>query len=246
MRWLRVLGGAAILAAVAWRVGPEPLADAARSAGPGAVSAALAITAVTTVCCACRWRALGADVPVGAAVAAYYRSQLLNATVPGGVAGDLHRAVRHGTLPVVAERGSGQLVQASAAGALLLAGPAPWASALLALAVLAAVSRWPVVVATSLVASAGHVVVFLVAARAVGTDASLATLLPLALVVMVGAAIPLNVAGWGPREGVAAGAFAAAGLGAAQGAAVSVLYGVLALVATLPGLVPLVRGVARA
>jgi bacteriorhodopsin len=61
--------------------------------------------------------------------------------------------------------------------------------------------------------------------------------------VLVAAAIPLNVAGWGPREGVAAWAFASAGLGAAQGATVAVLYGVLALVAVLPGGVLLTRGV---
>ena len=47
--------------------------------------------------------------------------------------------------------------------------------------------------------------------------------------------IPLNVAGWGPREGVAAWAFAAAGLGAAQGVSTAVVYGVMALVASLPG-----------
>jgi hypothetical protein len=102
------------------------------------------------------------------------------------------------------------------------------------------------VVAASLLSSAGHVLVFLVAARAAGTDASLAELVPLALLVMLAAAIPLNVAGWGPREGVAAWAFAAAGLGAAEGATVAVLYGVLALVATLPGAVLLARGAVRA
>ena len=249
MRWVKVLGGAAILAVVAWRVGPQPFADAVRSAGPAALAAALAITAVTTVACAWRWRALaermGVEVPLREAVAAYYRSQFLNATLPGGVVGDVHRAVRHGALPVVADRGTGQAVQLVAAGAVLLLGPAPWASALLAVAVLAALVRWPAVVATSLVAAAGHVVVFLVAADAAGTSASLADLLPLALLVMLAAAIPLNVAGWGPREGVAAWAFAAAGLGAGQGATVAVLYGVLALVATLPGAVLLTRGVAR-
>lgn len=249
MRWVKVVGGAAILAAVLWRVGPQPVADAVRSAGPAALAAALAITAVTTVACAWRWRALadrmGVEVPLRAAVAAYYRSQFLNATLPGGVVGDVHRAVRHGALPVVADRGSGQAVQVVAAGAVLLVGPAPWASALLGVAVLAALVRWPAVVATSLVAAAGHVVVFLVAARAAGTSASLADLLPLALLAMLAAAIPLNVAGWGPREGVAAWAFAAAGLGAAQGATVAVLYGVLALVATLPGAVLLTRGVVR-
>ena len=253
-RRLRVLGGAAILAVVVWWVGPAPFAAAVRSAGPAALAAALAITAVTTVCCAWRWQALsrrlGVEVPLRDAVAAYYRSQFLNATLPGGVLGDVHRAARHGTLPVVADRGTGQVVQAGAAGAVLILGPAPWASVLLGVLLVAALVRWPVVVVASLVAATGHVVVFLVAARAAGTDASLTALLPLALLVLLAAAIPLNVAGWGPREGVAAWAFAAVGLGAAQGATVAVLYGVLALVATLPGAVlwarPLVGGAARA
>jgi glycosyltransferase 2 family protein len=249
MRWWKVAGGGVVLVVVAWWVGPTALADGVRTAGPGALAAALAITAVTTVCCAWRWRVLarglGAEVPLGTAVSAYYRSQLLNVTVPGGIVGDVHRAVRHGALPVVADRGSGQAVQAAAAGALVLVGPAPWASVVLGVAVLGALVRWPAVVGASLVASAGHVVVFLVAARAVDVDAPLTTLLPIALVVLLAAAIPLNVAGWGPREGVAAAAFAAAGLSAAQGAAASVLYGVLALVATLPGVVPLMRGAVR-
>jgi glycosyltransferase 2 family protein len=249
MSWLRVLGGAAILAVVVWWVGPAPFADAVRAAGPAAVVAALAITAVTTACCAVRWRllarGLGVDVPLREAVAAYYRSQFLNATLPGGVVGDVHRAVRHGALGVVADRGTGQAVQVVAAGGVLLLGPAPWASALLGGLVLVALARWPAVVATSLVAAAGHVLVFLVAARAAGTAAPLAELLPLAMLVMLAAAIPLNVAGWGPREGVAAWAFAAGGLGAAQGTTVAVLYGVLALVATLPGGVLLTRSMVR-
>ena len=43
-----------------------------------------------------------------------------------------------------------------------------------------------------------------------------------------------SVAGWGPREGVTAWAFSAAGLGAEQGAATAVAYGVV-LAASLPG-----------
>lgn len=247
MRWVRIGVGLGVLVAVVWWVGPGPFADAVRSAGPLAVAAALAVTGVTTVACAWRWRALahrlGVEVPLREAVAAYYRSQFLNATLPTGVVGDVHRGYRHGALPVVADRGAGQAVQVAAAGALLLVGPAPWAAAVLGLGVVAALVRWPQVVGTSIVAAAGHVVVFLVAARAAGTVASLTDLLPLALLVLVAAAIPLNVAGWGPREGVAAWAFASAGLGAAQGATVAVLYGVLALVAVLPGGLLLTRGV---
>ncbi len=250
MRSAKAAGGVVILAMVVWWVGPQPFVTAVRSTGPVALVVALALTALTTLCCAWRWRVLahglGVEVPLRDAVAAYYRSQFLNATLPGGVVGDVHRAVRHGPLPVLADRGSGQAVQVVAAGAVLLVGPAPWASALLAAGVVAALVRWPQVVATSLVSSAGHLLVFLVAARAAGTDASLTELVPLALLVLLAAAVPLNVAGWGPREGMAAWAFAAAGLGAAQGATVAVLYGVLALVATLPGAVLLARGAVRA
>jgi hypothetical protein len=53
--------------------------------------------------------------------------------------------------------------------------------------------------------------------------------------------VPVNVGGWGPREGVAALAFGAAGLSAAQGLTTAVVYGVLALVASLPGVVVLLR-----
>ena len=44
-----------------------------------------------------------------------------------------------------------------------------------------------------------------------------------------------SVAGWGPREGVAAWVLGAAGLGAQQGVATAVVYGVMVLVASLPG-----------
>ena len=63
-----------------------------------------------------------------------------------------------------------------------------------------------------------------------GRSAPPSQLLPLALLVLLAMAVPLNIGGWGPREGVAAWAFGAAGLGAAQGVATAVAYGVLALV----------------
>ena len=93
----------------------------------------------------------------------------------------------------------------------------------------------PGVAAASLLVAAGHVAVFLIAARAAGTTGSLLRVLPVALLVMLAMAVPVSVAGWGPREGVAAWAFGAAGLGAAQGVATATAYGVLALVAVLPG-----------
>jgi hypothetical protein len=94
----------------------------------------------------------------------------------------------------------------------------------------------------------GHVLVFLLAARAVGVPAGPTTLVPLAAVVLAAAAVPANLAGWGPREGVAAWSFAMAGLGADAGVTTSVAFGVLALVGTLPGALLLLarRGSAQA
>ena len=45
------------------------------------------------------------------------------------------------------------------------------------------------------------------------------------MLVLLAMVVPLNVGGWGPREGVAAWAFAAAGWGAAQGVAAATAYG---------------------
>jgi glycosyltransferase 2 family protein len=94
---------------------------------------------------------------------------------------------------------------------------------------------WPGIVAASVVVVAGHAATFLIAARATGVTASPDRLLPLALLILLAMAVPANIGGWGPREGVAAWAFGAAGLGAAQGLATAVGYGVLVLVANLPG-----------
>ena len=96
---------------------------------------------------------------------------------------------------------------------------------------------WPGVVAASIVAVAGHVATFLIAARTAGIVASPLGLIPLAFVVLLAMALPVNLAGWGPREGAAAWAFGAAGLGAVQGLATAVVYGGLVLVASLPGAV---------
>ena len=65
-------------------------------------------------------RGLGVRLSLPTAVAAYYRSVFLNLTLPGGVAGDVHRGVSHGrdvrdvgrALRAVAwERTAGQVVQ---------------------------------------------------------------------------------------------------------------------------------------
>ena len=63
---------------------------------------------------------LGLRLPLRTAVADCYRSIFLNATLPGGVLGDVHRAVNHGrevgdvgrgVRAVFWERTAGQIVQ---------------------------------------------------------------------------------------------------------------------------------------
>jgi uncharacterized membrane protein YbhN (UPF0104 family) len=272
--WLRAAVAAALLALVVWRLGTGPFLDGIRAVDGGALAVAGAVGLVTTVCCAWRWtvvaRGLGVPLPMSSAVTAYYRSVFLNLSLPGGVAGDVHRGVRHGRdvqdvgralRAVVWERAAGQFVQAVLTVVVLLALPSPVrsfvpsaAAALVALAlavVLVGRSRLgavaadirgsllrkralPVVVLASAVVVLGHAVTFLVAARTAGVDASAARLLPLALLAMLGMVLP-SIAGWGPREGVTAWIFSAAGLGAGLGAATAVTYGVLALAASLPG-----------
>ena len=281
----RLAASAAVLAVLVWHVGTGPFLDGLRTVDGAALAAAAGLAVLTTVCCAWRWRVvargLGVDLPLGAAVAAYYRSLFLNVTVPGGVVGDVHRGISHGRAvsdvgrgvrAVAWERSAGQVVQVVLTVAVLLVAPSPVRAAmpLVALAFVAAVAAvvlaarmrpaagrsrwarlraaaardlrdglfarraWPVVALASALVVAGHAATFLVAARAAGVTAPLSELLPLALLVLAGAALP-NVGGWGPREGVTAWAFAAAGLGASRGVATAVVYGVMVFVATLPG-----------
>jgi len=239
-------------------------------------------------------RGLGVDLPLGTAVAAYYRSLFLNVTLPGGVLGDVHRGISHGRdtsdvgrgLRAVAwERSAGQVVQVVLTVAVLLVMPSPVRAAMppVALGLLAAaaavalaarvrppVSRvggprfsrlrsaaarelrdgllagraWPAIALASALVVAGHTVTFLIAARTAGVTAPPSEMLPLALLVLLAAALP-NVGGWGPREGVTAWVFAAAGLGASRGVATAVIYGVMVFVASLPGAAVLVAAWVR-
>jgi hypothetical protein len=254
--WARPAFAVATLAVLVWQVGAGPFLDGVRSVDATALVAATGLAALTTVCCAWRWRVVargfGVELPLGSAVAAYYRSIFLNVTLPGGVLGDVDRAIGHGLRAVVWERGAGQVVQAVLTVAVLLVLPSPVqgvvpfvALGLIASAAVVALAlrsrrwvprgvAWPAVALASALVVAGHAVTFVIAAHSTGVSASPAELLPLALLVLFGAALP-NIGGWGPREGVTAWAFAAAGLGAASGVATAVAYGVMVIVATLPG-----------
>lgn len=287
-RWtvVRLLIGCAIVAFLVWRLGTGPFVDGVRRVDGWSLAAAVGIAVLSTVCCAWRWRlvarGLGVGLPMVVAVAAYYRSQFLNTTLPGGVLGDVHRALHHGRdvgdvgralRAVVWERSAGQVVQLVLAVVVLLLVPSfvqpamPLVAAVLATAALVAVAltrmlprsgpsrwartlravrsdlrkgvlaqrAWPGIVLASTVAVAGHLATFLIAARTAGAAAPPLRLVPLALLGLVAMSVPTNVAGWGPREGVAAWAFGVAGLGAALGVTTAVVYGVLVLVASLPG-----------
>jgi uncharacterized membrane protein YbhN (UPF0104 family) len=179
----------------------------------------------------------------------------------GRGAGDLVLGAR----VVVVERTAGLAAQlALAAVALaLLRPPLPsawllplaWAVAVVALVTLSGLlpsraapgrdrlEAAAVVVVSSGVALGGNLAVFMVAARSTGVTAPLGMVAVLTLLALFAMVLPLSLAGWGPREGVAAWAFAAAGLGAGAGVATAVAYGVLSLVGVLPGAAVLARGV---
>jgi uncharacterized membrane protein YbhN (UPF0104 family) len=94
---------------------------------------------------------------------------------------------------------------------------------------------WPRAALASVLVVAGHTATFVIAARVAGCTAPLGELIALLMVVQTAVLIPLSIGGWGPREGAAAWVFAAAGLGAATGITVTILYAVLMLVAVAPG-----------
>ncbi len=284
------VAGAAVLAVVVWWQGSGAFVAGLRGLDAVSLVGAVGIGAGTTVLSAWRWRlvarAVGLRLPLGRAVADYYRALFLNAVLPGGVLGDVHRAVRHGrgagdtgrgVRAVVMERVAGQVVLVATGAVLLVTSSSPVlvrlrpsvapagavavaaGCALLVVAVVAVGTRrkragrglddagargrprrpgpglWAGLLLSSVAVLAGFLVMFLLAARAAGSTAPVGVLLPLAVPALLAMALPLNVAGWGPREGVAAWAFGAAGLGAAQGLTVSVVYGLLSLAASLPG-----------
>jgi hypothetical protein len=98
---------------------------------------------------------------------------------------------------------------------------------------------WVGIALASTLAVGGYAATFLIAARTAGVTAPPSRMLPLALLVIAAMVLP-SLAGWGPREGVAAWVFGAAGLGAQRGVATGVVYGVMVLVANLPGAAVLV------
>ena len=130
--------GLIVLGLLVRQVGAAPFLDGLRAVTLPAVLAAVTLTVLTTLCCAWRWRvvarALGVDIGLRDAVGAYYRSLFLNSVLPGGVLGDVHRAVSHGrragdvargVRAVAWERLWGQVIQAVVTVIVLLSLPSP-------------------------------------------------------------------------------------------------------------------------
>ncbi len=99
----------------------------------------------------------------------------------------------------------------------------------------------PIQVASSAVVVGTYVAIYLMASLAVDVDTPLRTLLPLVAPVLVAMLIPASVAGWGVRETAAALLWDAAGLTSEDGVVISIAYGLLSLVSSLPGCVVLLR-----
>lgn len=87
----------------------------------------------------------------------------------------------------------------------------------------------------SLLIVASYLAVYLCCMRMVGITTPFGEVLPLVPWVLLAMAIPLSIAGWGIREGAAALVWSLAGLNAAEGVAISVSYGLVVLLSSLPG-----------
>ncbi|MDY7544003.1 MULTISPECIES: lysylphosphatidylglycerol synthase transmembrane domain-containing protein [unclassified Cryobacterium] len=281
-RALRPVLGAAVLVGVIGQVGTGPFLRGILSLDGPTIGAALLLAAVATVAASWRWQLiatrLGVPLRLSTAVGMYYQSQFLNTILPGGIVGDIRRAVDSGpsgtsvrpaARAVAVERVSGQVVQLALAlvvlacfgtefeGYLLPALGIGFGIVVAGLAAAIALSararavllseahelraglgslRTSLQVALASVIVVGcHVATLTLATLAVGERMSGVRMITLALVILLGASIPLNIGGWGPREGIAGWAFALAGVGAPAGVAASTLFGVLTILSIAPG-----------
>lgn len=101
-------------------------------------------------------------------------------------------------------------------------------------------AAFAVQLASAIVVVGTYLATYVVAARAVGVDTPLPVLLPLLAPVLMSMLIPVTIAGWGLRESAAAVLWGAVGLTAADGVVVSVTYGLLVLLGSVPGGVVLI------
>jgi len=292
VRWLVTV---TILGLLLWLLDTDQLVTELSRFSLAALGLALLISVAQVAVSAWRWRytvhCLGLTLTMKSAVREYYLAMFLNQCLPGGVAGDLNRAWRHGSSSgsrraalhaVLIERFSGQLVMSvvalSAAVWLITEYPgvrtlvSGWRDGamipglvliigvILALALGAGLWRkvqqylvtlgkdiyrgllnphaFPRQILSSLLVVATYLGVFWVLAfSADGNMGAVHTMTTLALssLLLLAMVIPVTVAGWGLREGVAAVLWPLAGLPLEQGVALSVGYGLTILLSSLPG-----------
>jgi len=303
LKWLTT---ALVIVAVLLFVDVEKLLGELTRIPPVAVIAGLVLGVGQVFLSAWRWRytaaILGIPIPCWQAVREYYLATFTNQVLPGGVLGDVNRALRHGADSrnrlaaahgVAIERLSGQIVLAGVVvtglswlvitgrimGAdppasdssgqlfLLLAGAAiavllVWFFAKRSRRISAyfatlrgdlkrALMSWPAFpwqLLSSLLVVASYLAVFLVLAKGAGYLADMASVgvvAALCSLLLLSMVIPFTVSGWGVREGAAVVLWPMAGLPAEQGVALSVAYGALIFVSSLPGALFLFSSQAR-
>lgn len=159
-RLFQVVASVGLLAGLLWWMDAAPILTRLTQAHAGWLAAALAGLILSTLSMAHRWqmtaRRLGLPMPYLLALREYYLSQFLNSVLPGGVLGDVGRAIRargRGTLrlagqSVLAERLIGQVAIFAITGlglgvAWMLPGGPDW--------------PWPVALALPFVIMAGVV-----------------------------------------------------------------------------------------
>ncbi|MEJ6405125.1 lysylphosphatidylglycerol synthase transmembrane domain-containing protein [Yoonia sp. 2307UL14-13] len=275
--WIKFACSAACLAVLFWWTDTTEVWTRLRGLDLGWIALALAGMTAATVSMAYRWahiaQAFGVQIGFGTALREYYLGQLINTALPGGVAGDVTRAVRarhagdlkSAAQSVVADRLIGQTIMLTMmftgfAAARALPGGVRWDmmhEAVLITLILCAVVGFglsrlknalarfliiaagllasPAILIQGLIASLCLIFSFYACARAVGLaipPEGWATLIPLTLCAML---IPFSIGGWGWREGAAAALFPFVGMSASGGIATGIAYGVVLLVAALPG-----------
>jgi len=303
LKWLTT---ALVIVAVLLFVDVEKLLGELTRIPPVALIAGLVLGVGQVFLSAWRWRYTAAileiPIPCWQAVREYYLATFTNQVLPGGVLGDVNRALRHGADSknrlaavhgVAIERLSGQIVLAgvvvtglswlvitgrimgadpsasdsSGQLSLLLAGAAVqvllvwfFAKRSRRISIYFATLRgdlkralmsWPAFpwqLLSSLLVVASYLAVFLVLAKGAGYLADMASVgvvAALCSLLLLSMVIPFTVSGWGVREGAAVVLWPMAGLPAEQGVALSVAYGALIFVSSLPGALFLFSSQAR-
>ncbi|MHA7276337.1 lysylphosphatidylglycerol synthase transmembrane domain-containing protein [Arthrobacter sp. HLT1-21] len=275
--WLGILQAACAAAVIYYLVltfGTAPFAAGTEALTAPSIAAALLLGLIGTAAQAQRWRLVSSGfamrLPRSGALVQCYEASFLNSVLPGGLAGDAIRTARQRSAhhsswldsigSVLGERLAGTVVVLFAAVTALLTTDWRLAAAVAAGAVLVLLAARPslrrlpgravaAVWALSVLGWASYASLFAVSAALTAPHLDTADVVVLAAICLAGMSIPLNLGGWGPREGVAALAFIMTGYPGALGLEVSVGYGLLALVSVLPGaallLVLAVRGLLR-